>query len=619
MHYKVFGIVVAVFLAASFQVIIAQSFSSLDSLVSTAVSLPDSAKPGRYLDIGSLYNRMSMPDSAYYFQLKAQEYARSLHDSQNELRANQQMAVTNIRQHKFEEALTRLFQIVSHAEKQGDLASLSDARSNIGYIYQSLNRFAEAIDNFKQAEKLKIKQKDSLGLITVYSYQTAAYGETGDTAAAIKCIQQGFVLCDMVKKNPFLSAANRELITGKELALFYSAINNLKRNEDLEKLAPRLELFGNEVNGIHNQFQQLQLLMLRTTFAYKRKQYTETKKLAETVIAAYRNETMDYGILRDVYSMLAEASAGLGDFRTAYIALDSFRVFNDSLFSISQEEAIHSVQARYETAKREQEIIVLSKQQKAQRIMIAVAAIGLIIAICLLIILNRAKKLQKKVLENEKSVQRGELEKKMFELEQTALRAQINPHFIFNSLNSVQSFIINHDAKGANNYLSVFASLIRQTLDNSGKPVISLADELQYLDTYLHLEQIRGNNYFQYSINVEDGIDPQDIFIPNMLIQPYVENCIQHAFPSSSQTQNRIALHISLKDKLVVELEDNGAGIGNIIPLQEGEGNDHVPRGSSITEKRIGLYNTLHDEKIEYSIGNLSQSGGTRVVFKFPL
>jgi LytS/YehU family sensor histidine kinase len=251
------------------------------------------------------------------------------------------------------------------------------------------------------------------------------------------------------------------------------------------------------------------------------------------------------------------------------------------------------------------------------------AITGFLIALGFLGFAIRSGRLRQKLLIKEKEIQKKELERKMTELEQTALRAQMNPHFIFNCLNSVQRFVIGNDAGGLNYYLSTFASLIRQTLENSGKQLIPLKDEIRYLETYIRMEQLRSNNRFDYTIDVNRDLDASGIYIPNMIIQPFIENSIQHGLLHVKDKKGHIRLDISQGSKLICMVEDNGAGIKATSLLKAGNDEGHTSMGGAITEKRIQVYNSLHAEKIELEVEDRSETDpattGTRVTLKFPL
>jgi LytS/YehU family sensor histidine kinase len=127
-------------------------------------------------------------------------------------------------------------------------------------------------------------------------------------------------------------------------------------------------------------------------------------------------------------------------------------------------------------------------------------------------------------MENEKE----KVRKKIIEMEYMALRAQMNPHFIFNCLNSIQQYIFDKDIFAANKYISRFARLIRTTLQNSSRTLISISDEVEYLSTYLELEKLRFKDQMNYTIEIDGLLESDDFFIPTMILQPYIENSIRH-------------------------------------------------------------------------------------------
>jgi Histidine kinase/Y_Y_Y domain len=127
-----------------------------------------------------------------------------------------------------------------------------------------------------------------------------------------------------------------------------------------------------------------------------------------------------------------------------------------------------------------------------------------------------------------KAEERNQIREHIAELEQMALKSQMNPHFIFNCLNSIQQFVIDKDVAGCNRFITGFSRLIRQTLDISAKKEISISEEIVYLSTYLELEKTRFEDKFKYEFRVTDSVEENDYHIPPMMLQPFVENSIRH-------------------------------------------------------------------------------------------
>lgn len=207
------------------------------------------------------------------------------------------------------------------------------------------------------------------------------------------------------------------------------------------------------------------------------------------------------------------------------------------------------------------------------------------------------------------------------ELEMKALRAQINPHFIFNALNSIQSYYSQHDELKANHYMTSFARFIRLTLTHSQSHWLPLGEEIDMLRIYIELEQMRFKQLFTFSIEVGAGINPEEVTVPAMLIQPYVENAINHGLRYLEDRPGQLAVRFILKgDALLCEVEDNGIGMTQaaaIRPLQ------HNSMGMKINRERINTISRMYDIMIRLSVEEKqappATSTGTLISLLVPL
>lgn len=206
---------------------------------------------------------------------------------------------------------------------------------------------------------------------------------------------------------------------------------------------------------------------------------------------------------------------------------------------------------------------------------------------------------------------RSELALQLIELEKAALHAQMNPHFIFNSLNALQSYINNNEADNSNIFLSYFSKLIRGILKASDEKEIQLKVELELLESYLELEKIRFNKRFDYRITVDDDIDPEFIKLPSMITQPLIENAIVHGL-SKTISGGLIELDYRLNDdQLIITVIDNGIGI-----YQSENRNDphHKSVGLSNTIKRLKLLDEGNELRISEITDDQGKVIGTRIV-----
>ena len=180
---------------------------------------------------------------------------------------------------------------------------------------------------------------------------------------------------------------------------------------------------------------------------------------------------------------------------------------------------------------------------------------------------------------------RNKLENETLKANLIALKAQMNPHFLFNSLSTIQSFILKGDPIKANNYLAKFAKLTRQVLENSREDFITLDEELSILKNYLYLEMLQSEKAFTYELQIKDDVNPKEIRIPPLLIQPFLENAIKHGIKHSIG-KGFITIKLSKYDDYVlVEITDNGLGIQRTLELNPKD--THKSLSTSITKKRL--------------------------------
>lgn len=194
-------------------------------------------------------------------------------------------------------------------------------------------------------------------------------------------------------------------------------------------------------------------------------------------------------------------------------------------------------------------------------------------------------------------------------LEARSLQAQMNPHFIFNVLNGIQSVLILKTEKEISNYMGNLSNLLRMTLDLSKREAINLREEISYLKAYIELQRIRLNNYLDYCFDLHVDVEANRFFIPPLLIQPIVENSIIHGIVPS-KTKGILVISFKVIDiGLRITVEDNGIGVSASKKLQKKRGANHQSLGNKILRERIDILNTDQRNKIQFKIANLKKIG----------
>ena len=236
---------------------------------------------------------------------------------------------------------------------------------------------------------------------------------------------------------------------------------------------------------------------------------------------------------------------------------------------------------------------------------------------------SRKEQIDKIRLENELRIQKLESEKQLAELEMQALRAQMNPHFIFNSLNAINRFILQNNKILASEYLTKFSRLIRLILQNSQEALIPLESELHALQLYLEMESLRFDDQFEYKIQVNDDIDVSMVKVPPLFIQPYAENAIWHGL-MHKQEKGHLEIEVSREaNMLCCRLTDDGIGRKKAGELKSKSAYSYKSMGMRITADRIAMLQQQSQVKSSIQVTDPmlpnGAVGGTEVLIKMPL
>ncbi len=218
--------------------------------------------------------------------------------------------------------------------------------------------------------------------------------------------------------------------------------------------------------------------------------------------------------------------------------------------------------------------------------------------------------------------QKNAIEKTILQLETKALRAQMNPHFIFNCMNSIKAIIQNNEQEKAVNYLTAFSKLIRTIFQNSDKKEVSLYDEIETCKLYAQLENMRLENKFDYRFNIDENIDLKSIMVPALILQPFIENAIWHGIMPSKNI-GTVTITIQKKNKIIECIIDDD-GIGRIVSAKNKYRNGdtvHESKGLHLTQTRLNLDNVLNERnatiKIIDKINGEDDYAGTKVIIVF--
>ena len=285
------------------------------------------------------------------------------------------------------------------------------------------------------------------------------------------------------------------------------------------------------------------------------------------------------------------------------------------MYKLQQSRESIELQTRYESERKDQQIETLSlkneltesRLQQNRYFLFGIAGL-LVLLLMFGYILFRQNKIK--------------ASQQIIVLQQRLFRSQMNPHFIFNSLSSIQNFIVRQDSFKASVYLSKFSDLVRDILENSTQEFVEFDKEIRTIENYLELQKVRFSNKFDYSIKIDELIDTGGMKIPPMLAQPFIENSIEHGI-KHKKSKGNIFIRINLNNGMIVfEVEDDGVGREKAKEIIYKQDKYHKSLATVITRERIQVLNKRLKKKIVLTILDLKDEhnnpSGTKVTFEIP-
>ena len=522
---------------------------------------------------------------------------------------------------------------------------LARAYGSIGIVFSEQSNYAKALQYHLKALKIYEETKSYEKLARVYNNVGIVYKAQGEDFKAlqyfIKClkIQQkiedntiGITMTNI--GNIYLNQKNypkafeyytkAEQLFGKypnsrglgelfnNLGLYY------KKNGNLPKALENYSKALTQFDSIEDKFGVSDTYFYIGEVHYEQGKYDDalenTSKSLQLARALEITEQVEHAEKRlsEIYEKLGKSAEALQHYKLYSIARDSVSN-HESIRNSVRAEMNFEFEKKEAIQKKEQEKkeIVYKEQVKRHRQQIAFTAL-LILLLCGIVFLVYNRLQLKKHLT---------LQKELAEYEQKALHLQMNPHFVFNCLGSISSFIVQNGTDSAIKYLSKFSKLMRLTLEYSKESLIPIDKEIESLQNYLELEQLRFNKKFEFTITKSNEIE-DDMGLPPLLLQPFVENAIIHGLIPKKES-GKMDVDFSLQgENLICTITDNGIGFNKSKELKENLVSVHKSMALDITRKRLEMMEAYTSKKAKVDIEELTGNGvilGTKVVLNLPI
>ena len=453
-----------------------------------------------------------------------------------------------------EKALENYNEYLSTVKKLNRRPDIINGLTNIGNIYNDNNKTGLALQYFKEALHIAEELKDEFYIAVILNNLGLAEKRKKNYPKALMYYKRASLLASKIDNKYIKSVALRN--TGD--------INILQENYDLAKINGEKSLeLANKIDAVESQKDSWKIL---STVYEHEKNYKKS-------LSAYKN----------------------------YI------LFKDSILNDEKKVEFTKREMQLQMEKKEAISIVKIERQRFIKNTAIAGGGALLVATFLGSILYKRKRY---ALEKKKV---ADFNTKVAETELKALRSQMNPHFIFNSLNSISDYMSKHDIDTANNYLIKFSKLTRSILENSEKKWISLEEDLELTELYIQIESLRLKNKLSYKIKIDEKIDIENTLIPPLILQPFIENSIWHGI-LPKETKGHILIEFKLENEMMICIvEDDGVGRKATVNTIS----ENTSMGLKITKSRLDIINQLKNTKGNLKI--LDKPQGLKVELKLPL
>ena len=552
------------------------------------------------------------------------EYHQNLGDSVQISKGLFHLGIVNAYLGNYDKSLSMFYRILSIEEKLNNRKNVAHALVNVGAIYRSTKKFKEAIGVYEQAGKIY----KTLGAKTDYAQCLQNLANIYSDPAAQDYAKAGILYQESLRI--FEDFGNQSLV-----AIVLGNLGNLQRK--MGKYKQALPYHQRALAIWRKSLERYNLAFCLNNIGkcyLKLKKYDQADKYFEESMQL-SIDSKSNALLYDVYANINQLHAEQKNFEKAYHFYVLSNQVKDSIYNEKNAKQINELQAKYETATKDKQIVLLAKEKEMQRqearrqATLKKASVGGLALVTLLAglvfyVFRQRLKNQKVLTAKDSEIKEVNFKRQLSELEMKALRAQINPHFLFNCMNSINRMVLGGETENASLYLTKFSKLVRLILENAEAATVSLENELALLKSYIQLEELRFKGKISYHISVDEAIEPESTYLPSMVLQPFVENAIWHGLMhKQGEEKGLITINVSEEnDRLLCTIEDNGVGREKARQLREKSVWESKSMGIKITEERLRLLSREGREqliRITDLKDILNHALGTRVDILIPL
>ncbi|MEO8412587.1 MAG: tetratricopeptide repeat protein [Ginsengibacter sp.] len=572
-------------------------------------------------NMGLIYQKSNFYTALEYHR-RALILFEKLNDTENIANCLRSIGVDHQYLSQYPKALQYLQKALHNFEQSENKKGVASVLADLGIVYTYVENFPKALEYHQKSLAIYEKAGNKKGMADELGNLGNVYDNMDDSIRALQSYQRALAISNKEGyKRSIASNLSNIGIVYNYYGDYSKAFDYLSRavnfyEESGDKINASLTL--DEIAKIYTNAPDVVLIKLGVTPQEKFIKAIRYQKRALALAhetGSVISQAMRWGSLSNTYEKQRDFAKSLDAYKRA-IAL------RDSSLDNKKEEEITRLEIQFEFDKKEAltkagndkkhalALAEINKQKVIRNASIGISGILVLVAMAGIVLYKRRKDIVEKRKEAEFNVQVADTELK-------ALRAQMNPHFIFNSLNSINDYIDKHDTERATIYTTKFAKLMRMILENSEQREIPIEDDLKALELYMQLESLRLQNTFTYEIKIDENIDRENTLIPPLILQPFVENSIWHGL-SKKRDDGKIWIHIQKEGNMILcTVKDNGIGIHEVNTGAAQNASQKRSLGMKITRARIDIINKLKKSNGAVTMSDVEE--GTKIEVRFPL
>ncbi len=606
--------------------------SKIDSLRGVLNSGSQKERVENNLILSELFlHHLGNADSMLHYAIKAEKIAASVNYTQGIIKAKLNVSIAYYSKNQYDTSIAVLQNLLVFCSQKSNDSFNGDIYYNLGLNYRRLNNYKLAVDNYLKAISIYEKTDNLIGRALANCRLAGVFVYEKQPAEALKYANKAKQIVSRISE-PYSKVTIYSSLTAIHIqlsidnkSLIDSAINYAKKALELVNAYEFYSQSNQLYNAISNAYYLKEDMVNSIDYCKQSLRYRKFL-LPNEILLSYLNLADCYNRIKQntlalnyldsgkifvrslndpyyemsIYERIYAYNKDAGNYKESLEGIEKFKAIQDSLFNAAKSEAINDLEQRYNKSENEKEINALNKEKLINYLNLKILIFGIIASTLIIIVI---------VFFYRQSVLKNKF--RSLEVEQRLNRARMNPHFFFNALSSIQTLSMDKENSGkVSKLISQFSKIMRQALESTYDDLSTIETEIDFLKNYLNIQKSRFGDKFDYTITIDEDLEVNEIKIPGMLLQPFIENSIEHGFKNINYEGKIEISFLKDKEQLKISVSDNGIGFD-----QENNAKKYPSRATQIITDRLLLLNRKYRSTARFELIKNKESGITVLLY----